>query len=141
LTTFPDPGRRRVRSFSALREGPAVLCDRLEKRFRHYERRSRTIRELFVRVARSERANGHTASFALSDFSLRVERGESVALIGGNGSGKSTVLRLLAGIYRPTSGTLSINGRVGAILDLGAGFHPDLTGIENVVQYAAARGL
>ena len=64
-----------------------------------------------------------------------------MALIGANGSGKSTALRLIAGIYRPSSGTIETNGRITAVIELGAGFHPELTGAENIALYAAVLGL
>src|SRR5690606_12367660 len=97
--------------------------------------------EAFVGRFRKDRSRPERAEFTLTGFSLRVNRGESVAFVGRNGSGKSTALRLIAGIYRPTSGRIVTRGRVASIIDLGVGFHPDLTGIENVFQYAAALGL
>lgn len=78
---------------------------------------------------------------ALSDVSFHIEPGEAVALIGANGAGKSTSLKLLAGIYRPTSGTVSTEGRIASLLDLGVGFHPELTGSENVMLNGALLGL
>ena len=69
-----------------------------------------------------------------------MERGEAVALIGSNGSGKSTALRLIAGIYGPSSGTIRTYGRLTAVIELGAGFHPELTGADNVALYAAVLG-
>lgn len=77
----------------------------------------------------------------LEGLDLRVERGESVALVGANGSGKSTVLRLVAGIYEPTAGRIVRNGRTTSVIELGAGFHGDLTGTENVRLYALLMGL
>jgi ABC-type polysaccharide/polyol phosphate transport system ATPase subunit len=82
-----------------------------------------------------------TPLFSLTGFDLTVHRGESVALIGGNGSGKSTVLRLIAGIYAPTHGTVETDGRVAAVIELGAGFHPELTGTENIEFYGSVIGL
>jgi len=79
--------------------------------------------------------------YALRDISFRIRPGESVALIGTNGAGKSTLLSLVAGLAEPDGGTIAVEGRVGALLQLGAGFHPDLTGVENVVLNAALLGL
>jgi ABC-type polysaccharide/polyol phosphate transport system ATPase subunit len=91
--------------------------------------------ESWFRRARKERF------WALKNVSFRVERGEGVALVGTNGAGKSTLLSVIAGLAQPDGGTLAVEGRVGALLQLGAGFHPDLTGTENVWLNAALLGL
>ncbi len=77
----------------------------------------------------------------LKGVSIDVRKGECLAIIGKNGAGKSTLLSLLARIYKPTSGTMEVNGRVAPLLELGAGFHPDLTGIENVYFNGVILGL
>jgi homopolymeric O-antigen transport system ATP-binding protein len=120
---------------------PAVELRGVSKRFYFYEHRTSSLREWFIRrVLRRPIHVGHTA-FSLRDVSLRVEPGESVALLGHNGSGKSTVLRLVAGIYRPSAGTITTSGRITAVIELGAGFHPELTGAENIRLYGAVMGL
>jgi len=78
---------------------------------------------------------------ALDGVNLQVGRGECVALVGRNGAGKSTLLSLISRIYRPTSGSIAVNGRIAPLLELGAGFHPDLTGVENVVFNGIILGL
>ena len=78
---------------------------------------------------------------ALKDVTFSVDQGEYVALIGGNGAGKSTMLSLVTGLTEPTKGTVEVNGRLAALLELGSGFHPDLTGRENVFVNAALLGM
>lgn len=79
--------------------------------------------------------------WALKGIDLSVARGETLAVIGKNGSGKSTMLGLLGNIYRPTSGKITVQGRVSALLELGAGFHPELTGMENIFLNGAILGI
>jgi ABC-type polysaccharide/polyol phosphate transport system ATPase subunit len=78
--------------------------------------------------------------YALRDVSFRVTDGESVAIIGANGAGKSTLLSLIAGLTAPDSGTVTVSGRIAALMELGSGFHPDLTGIENTMLNASLLG-
>jgi ABC-2 type transport system ATP-binding protein/lipopolysaccharide transport system ATP-binding protein len=81
-----------------------------------------------------------TSFYALKDVSFQVSSGESVAIVGRNGAGKSTLLSLVAGLAPPDSGSLAVNGKVAALLQLGAGFHPELTGVENLLLNAALLG-
>ena len=84
----------------------------------------------------------HTSRFMrLRNVSFRLEDGESLAIVGSNGAGKSTLLSLAAGLTLPDQGTVRVNGRIAALLELGSGFHPDLTGAENLVLNAALLGL
>ncbi|MCX7992546.1 MAG: ABC transporter ATP-binding protein [Fimbriimonadales bacterium] len=78
---------------------------------------------------------------ALKQVSFTIHKGETVGVIGQNGSGKSTLLGIIARVYRPTSGELEVNGRVAPLLELGAGFHPDLTGLENIYFNGVILGL
>lgn len=77
----------------------------------------------------------------LKGINLTIQKGECVALVGRNGAGKSTLLSLLSRIYKPTSGTIEVSGRIAPLLELGAGFHPDLTGLENILFNGMILGL
>jgi len=114
-----------------------VAVERASRRFRVYPKPVRTLKE--VLVARGRVAG--TDVWALRDVSFSIGPGEAVGLVGRNGSGKTTLLRLLAGIIRPTSGCVEVGGRVGSLLELGAGFHPDFTGRENVYLNGSIHGL
>ena len=77
---------------------------------------------------------------ALKDVSFTVDKGEVVAILGRNGAGKSTLLKVLAGVLPPTKGTAKVNGKIAPMIELGAGFHPEMTGAENVLFYSALMG-
>ena len=109
----------------------------VSRTFRIHARETRTLKDLFVRHGRSEAVEVR----ALNDVSLEVAKGEAVGLIGRNGSGKTTLLRLIAGIIQPSAGALRASGRIGSLLELGAGFHTDFTGRENVFLNGAIQGL
>ena len=83
----------------------------------------------------------HRVFRALSDVSFVQHAGEGIAVVGENGAGKSTLLKLLAGVSQPSAGTMEVSGRIAAILELGAGFHPDFTGRQNIRLNAALLGL
>jgi ABC-type polysaccharide/polyol phosphate transport system ATPase subunit len=114
-----------------------IAVEHAARRFRVYPRETRTLKD-FV-VARG-RARG-TDVWALRDVSFHVEPASAVGLVGRNGSGKTTLLRLLSGIVKPTSGHVAVGGRVGSLLELGAGFHPEMTGRENVFLQGSIHGL
>lgn len=103
-------------------------------------RKDSSIKERIVTLGRAGRR--HRQDFwALRDVSFEIQAGSTIGLIGRNGSGKSTLLKLIGGIIDPTSGTVEQRGRLAALLELGAGFHPDLTGRENVFLNASVLGL
>jgi lipopolysaccharide transport system ATP-binding protein len=118
-----------------------VSCRGVVKRFYRYEHRTRSMREVFIRSVLRRPLHVKRAEFTLTGLDLTIRRGEAVAFIGRNGSGKSTALRLIAGIYEPSEGVVEIDGRMAAVIELGVGFHPELTGAENIGLYAAVMGL
>jgi ABC-type polysaccharide/polyol phosphate transport system ATPase subunit len=118
-----------------------IECRDVLKRFYYYTHRTTTLREWFIRRVMRRPIHVKGREFILRDFNLLVRSGEVVALIGPNGSGKSTALRLVAGIYAPTAGTIEVRGRLAAVIELGVGFHPDLTGAENVEMAAGVMGM
>ena len=107
-----------------------IIFDNVVQRFRVIRERPDTLREVFARVL--HRRSQSIDFTALKRVSFHIGDGQSVGIIGRNGSGKSTLLKLIAGVYRPSSGTVTVSGRVGALIELAAGFHPDLTGRENI---------
>ena len=114
-----------------------IVADRVSQRFRVSERPYRTLKDAVVRRRRSTT----NEVWALRDVSLEVEPGDALGLVGRNGSGKTTLLRLLSGIFKPTSGRVAVGGRIGSLLELGAGFHQDFTGRENVYLNGSIHGL
>ena len=126
---------------SSVDRSVAIRLEQVSKSFYYYGRRRSTLRASFIKTVSGTAGPGQTEPFRIADLSFEIRRGEAVALVGSNGSGKSTVLRLLAGIYVPTSGRLETFGQMRAVIELGAGFHPELTGAENVSLYASVLGL
>lgn len=100
-----------------------------------------TLKSLLVAPFRRRAAEPRQVTQAIRNLTIRIPQGSSVGIIGRNGSGKSTFLKLITGIYKPTRGTVSVNGRVAALIELGAGFHPDFTGRENLFLGGVMLGL
>jgi len=98
----------------------------------------KTLKETALRGFRAARRERF---WAVQGLTLDIERGRTVGIIGANGAGKSTLLRLIAGVERPDAGSVVVNGRIGALLELGASFHPDLTGVENIILSSVVAGL
>ena len=120
----------------------AIILDHVSKSFKRYPTRGyTTLKDLLVRGEWLRRMRSRQYVQALKDVSFSVPEGTVLGIIGPNGAGKSTLLRLIAGIYRPTSGRIAVNGRVSALLSLGLGFHPELSGRENIIIGGLAMGL
>lgn len=117
-----------------------IVVNRLGKQFKRFHpERPKTLEQTFIKGFRLRKPVGHF--WALREVSFSVARGQMLGVIGKNGSGKSTLLRLIGGVGRPDEGTVKINGRIGALLELGTGFHPDLTGRENIFLQGVISGL
>jgi ABC-type polysaccharide/polyol phosphate transport system ATPase subunit len=114
----------------------AIRVEHVTKTYRLRRERTRTLKETVLR----QYAPADLVQ-ALRDVSFTVDQGEAFGVVGANGSGKSTLLKLLAGTAKPTSGALEVNGRVTALLEIGAGFHPDFTGRENAYLNGSLLGL
>ena len=115
----------------------AIIVDDVSKRFKIYYDKASTLKERLV-FWNKTKINYHEV---LKNINLKIKKGESVALIGVNGSGKSTLLKLMTKIIYPTTGKITTNGKLTSLLELGAGFHPDFTGRENIYFNASIFGL
>ena len=116
---------------------PVVRVENLSKRFRLFHERHQSLKQSLINLRRST----HEDFWALRDVSFDVARGETFGIIGHNGSGKSTLLKCLTKILEPDAGRVTVNGSISALLELGAGFHPELSGRENVFLNAAILGV
>lgn len=116
---------------------PTIVVQDVTKRFRIYHERNQSIKASFLR----RRRLAYEDFEALKDVSLEVHEGEALGLIGENGSGKSTLLKCMTRILRPDKGTIRVRGKASALLELGAGFHPELSGRENIYLNGSILGL
>jgi len=115
----------------------AIKIDHVSKLF--HRQKQRTFKELIPALIGGEKAV--ETFWALQDINLEIKKGETFGIIGPNGSGKSTLLKLIAGVSKPTKGSITVNGRVAPLIELGAGFHPELTGRENVFLNGVILGM
>jgi lipopolysaccharide transport system ATP-binding protein len=119
---------------------PVIAFDQVSKSYPFYHH-VRGIKHLLFNLPRNMKSFQQNQYEALQDISFEVYKGEQFGIIGHNGAGKSTTLQLIAGVLRPTSGRIIVRGRISPLLALGAGFHPDLTGRENVIFNGVLMGL
>ncbi|MBI5408614.1 MAG: ABC transporter ATP-binding protein [Nitrospirae bacterium] len=119
---------------------PAIELNAVSKQYRLGENGYRSLREDIAELFRRRRHEPRLF-WALRDVSFAVDRGEAVGIIGPNGAGKSTILKLLSRVTKATSGAVKIEGSVGSLLELSAGFHPELTGRENIYLYGSILGM
>ncbi len=119
-------------------EAIAIRVENVAKSFRLPHERSTSVKHVFINIFRSKRK--FEKQHVLSDISFDVKKGEFFGIVGRNGSGKSTMLKLLAGIYVPDAGTISVKGSLTPFIELGVGFNPELTGRENVFLNGALLG-
>ena len=117
---------------------PIIEVKNVSMRFNLATERTDTIKEYFVKLLKGQLM--FNEFYALKDVSLTVNRGEAVALIGANGSGKSTLLKCIAGVLYPTAGSIEVRGSIAPLIELGAGFDPDLTARENIYLNGAVLG-
>jgi ABC-type polysaccharide/polyol phosphate transport system ATPase subunit len=122
---------------------PAVVAAGLSKSYRKWGRTRAfgTLKSALLGRGLSSALSPSESVAALSDVSFAVARGETFGVVGPNGCGKSTLLKLVAGLFKPTAGTLAVTGKVSALIELGAGFHPEISGRENVVINGVMLGL
>lgn len=122
----------------------AVTVNNLSKCYHIYDKPRDRLKQFLLpriqRVAGLQRQQYFREFWALKDVSLEIKKGETIGIIGRNGSGKSTLLQMICGTLNPTSGSVKANGRIAALLELGAGFNPEFTGRENVLLHAAILG-
>ena len=122
-------------------ESPVISVRNLTKRYRLFGKRSQFQTLKSALLKRDMTPTPESSITALRDVSFDVSRGEAFVVIGPNGSGKSTLLKLISSILKPTEGVISVNGRVSALIELGAGFHPEISGRENIFINGIMLGL
>jgi lipopolysaccharide transport system ATP-binding protein len=118
-----------------------IQFDRVSKSYPKYQPLLKGIKSTLLQMSETIRSGSPETFLALDNVSLVIEKGETVGLIGSNGAGKSTLLGLIAGVLKPSKGSIEVSGRIAPLLELGAGFHFDLTGRENIVLNGVLLGL
>jgi ABC-type polysaccharide/polyol phosphate transport system ATPase subunit len=117
-----------------------ISVENLSIKFRLYHDRSPSLKEYISTIFRRRKPSSFSDFYAVNEVSFTVEAGERLGIVGHNGAGKSTLLKALCRIYEPSSGTIHVEGRVAPLLEIGAGFHPEFSGRENIYLNGAILG-
>jgi len=130
MTIQQTPASAYTTSADSISGKPKTLISiqSVSKRFRSHEQKGRSFQDVFINLLNKKNESQRDYLWSLHNVSFDVYAGDCVGLIGPNGSGKSTLLKVISGIIEPTYGQVTVNGRISSLLELGAGFHPDLTG-------------
>lgn len=117
-----------------------IKVENVTQRFRLVQERPDTVRELFSKLLQRTKTSHYHDFEAVKNVSFEVHEGQMMGIVGSNGSGKSTLLKMIAGVYKPTAGTVTIRGSLAPLIELGAGFHGELTGRENILMNGLLMG-
>ena len=120
-----------------MNKNTAIKVQNLTKTYKLYDKPMDRLKESLHPLKKKY----HKDFYALNDVSFEIKKGETVGIIGKNGSGKSTLLKIITGVLTPTSGRVNVNGKISAILELGAGFNNEMTGIENIYLNTSINGM
>lgn len=110
----------------------SIYVDNLSIKFRIYHDRSPSLKDLFANIFKRNRQAAYSDFWAVQNVSFEIKAGDRVGIVGHNGAGKSTLLKALCRVYESSDGRISVNGRIAPLLEIGAGFHPEFTGRENI---------
>lgn len=118
----------------------SIHVDKLSIKFRIYHDRSPSLKDFFANLFKPKKQAAYSDFWAIKDISFDIKAGDRVGIVGHNGAGKSTLLKTLCRVYESTDGKISVNGRIAPLLEIGAGFHPEFTGRENIYLNGAILG-
>jgi ABC-type polysaccharide/polyol phosphate transport system ATPase subunit len=118
----------------------SIFVNNISVKFRIYHDRSPSLKDYISSFFKSHQKSAYSDFFAVKNVSFEIHQGERVGIVGHNGAGKSTLLKTLCGIYEPSTGKVDVEGRVAPLLEIGAGFHPEFTGRENIYLNGAILG-
>src|SRR4030067_3798787 len=119
----------------------SIVVDNLSIKFRIYHDRSPSLKDYISSFFKDHQKSGYSDFLAVKNVSFEIKQGERVGIVGHNGAGKSTLLKVLCKIYDPSEGKILVKGRVAPLLEIGAGFHPEFTGRENIYFNGGVTGI